>query len=203
MSDVNIFFGSNTFFGALRLDATLTETTSQTAQVTKFPVESGFNVSDYVFLDPVKISITGKLAPLNAIELGATGVNIIDAAAKIEAMMQAKEPVIVVTGLTFYDEMVMTSRKIDRLADNTLDVSLEFEEIRRVESRTTTVSVTTKKAAAPSTTKGSAKAKSGASKADNGKAKENPSSGLIKQINGASGSVDNAISAAKNLVGIK
>lgn len=202
MSDVNIFFGSNTFFGALRLDATLTETTSQTAQVTKFPVESGFNVSDYVFLDPVKISITGKLAPLNAIELGATGVNIIDAAAKIEAMMQAKEPVIVVTGLTFYDEMVMTSRKIDRLADNTLDVSLEFEEIRRVESRTTTVSVTTNKPASPST-KGNAKAKSGTSKADNGKSKENPKSAWIRQSQSVGSAVDSAVSSVKDLIGAK
>lgn len=174
MSEVNIFFRAYPSFGTLRLDATLTESISQQAQVTKFPTEVGFNVSDYVFLDPVKLSITGKIAPMNSVEIGATGINVIDAASKIESMMQLREPVQVVAGIKFFPEMVMSSRKIDRLSDNTLDVSLEFEEIIRVESKTTTVNAAKKK---PSK-KGGAKTKDGKSKEDAGKAKERPKSTL-------------------------
>jgi len=152
--------------GFLKLDASLGETHTRTAQVTDNEVEDGVVVSDHVKLNPKALNITGQIsdAPVSILGLGVSSDDILGAAndfldgdkssfeglaknerrTPIEAwtylnqLMEKRTPFSVVTGLQRYENMLLTSLSAPRTAKDgkSLIFTGELRQIVIVESST-------------------------------------------------------------------
>ena len=121
------------------------------AEVTQHPVESGSDVSDNVRLKPRELTFTNAVVsdtPIGAIASDETRTKVTgkisaDAYAKLEAVLNARQPVVVVTGLKRYENMVMDklSTTEDAKSYGGLICTMHFTEVRIVTNKRVTVSV--------------------------------------------------------------
>ena len=131
--------------GELAIDASLDETHSMTSKVTQYPIESGSVISDHVINNPVTVSIHGVVTN-NTIrdEDEQEEVRIGDERKVGEAydflisIRDSKEPITILTGLSNYQDMVLTSLSIprSRSTGEVLEFTAEFTQVKIVRSMT-------------------------------------------------------------------
>lgn len=99
--------------GGVFLDATLTEDHNYSSVVTNYPVESGRNISDHIYNEPITVQITGIVtdSPLSFLSSFNRS---IDAFNRLILIHQRRERITVVTGIKVYPSMVMTNLQVPR-----------------------------------------------------------------------------------------
>ena len=127
--------------GVLELDASLSERHEFENVITNFPIETGGEVSDHIYMKPDKVMIQGFVTnspPLIFdLTLGRAD-RVGDALETLLSIRDNRELVTVVTGLIIYDNMVMKRLIIPRSSrtGEALRFSAEFVKITKVASET-------------------------------------------------------------------
>lgn len=136
----------------LSVDARLRETHVMTTRVTAFPVEGGASLSDHIYNEPEQVTVEGFvtntpvvsvfsrtelpsiLAPPNQDYVGA-------AFDVLESLRELRKPVILLTGLRRYPDMVMTRLEVPRDATTGQAMAFiaDFMRIRKVATQTTDI----------------------------------------------------------------
>lgn len=144
MDPLTVLFKTNpdrrTQIGAIMLDAVTEDSHEYTAQVTSHPIENGGFVSDHVFEEPRRVSITGEITESPVILFSAfNGLTDrrVEAYDQLLALFKSRDVVSVVTGLKVYNDMVMNRFSIPRNqgTGRRLQFTAEFTEIRKAESQ--------------------------------------------------------------------
>lgn len=138
------------------IDASLSEGHKYTAQLTKYPVESGSQIADNVSKDPIVVTIEGVVSdtPLGTAlqkrqSAQATPDNTLEflpsneALAILEKVYDDEEPVTVETSLKRYENMVLTDLDIpvDGETGDALHFTATFEQVTIRANQRTTVRV--------------------------------------------------------------
>lgn len=141
--------------GSVELDLILDEEHSKSAQVTENPLQDGRAISDGIFLELQEGSLTGlvtnhsvKLAEKRAKQLELQDSETLMAEAKnyqlenrakqawvdLKAVMDAKQPVTIVTSLEVYDNVAITNISTERNGDSgdALEIKVSFRQILTV-----------------------------------------------------------------------
>ncbi|MBB2918336.1 phage baseplate protein [Cupriavidus alkaliphilus] len=170
MSFVSLVFDSGTArssVGAILLDALLNEETSLSSQATSYAVEDGAPISDHVVLESERLSLSGWITAADTVLFGAGGRSkLIAAKEALRNIHKERLPVVVVTGMDSYADMVMETCKISRDSKGEFfEVSCDFRRIRKVTLRT--ADIPPEKVSARDG--GKAKGKAGSTKTNAGK----------------------------------
>lgn len=141
--------------GSVELDLILDEEHSKSAQVTENPLQDGRAISDGIFLELQEGSLTGlvtnhsvKLAEERAKQLDLQDSETLMAEAEnyqlenrakqawidLKAVMDAKQPVTIVTSLEVYDNVAITNISTERNGDSgdALEIKVSFSQILTV-----------------------------------------------------------------------
>ena len=141
--------------GSVELDLILDEDHSKSAQVTENPLQDGRAISDGIFLELQDGSLTGlvtnhsvKRAEARAKQLELQDSETLMAEAKnyqlenrakqawvdLKAVMDAKQPVTIVTSLEVYDDVAITNISTERNGDSgdALEIKVSFRQILTV-----------------------------------------------------------------------
>ena len=141
--------------GSVELDLILDEDHSKSAQVTENPLQDGRAISDGIFLELQDGSLTGlvtnhsvKRAEERAKQLELQDSDTLMAEAKnyqlenrakqawvdLKAVMDAKQPVTIVTSLEVYDDVAITNISTERNGDSgdALEIKVSFRQILTV-----------------------------------------------------------------------
>ena len=141
--------------GSVELDLILDEDHSKSAQVTENPLQDGRAISDGIFLELQEGSLTGlvtnhsvKIAEERAKQLELQDSETLMAEAKnyqlenrarqawvdLKAVMDAKQPVTIVTSLEVYDNVAITNISTERNGDSgdALEIKVSFRQILTV-----------------------------------------------------------------------
>lgn len=131
---------SRTCVGAFEFDALLKEGSKITNTVTRYPVEAGAPVSDFIAPGERTLSVVGVNTSMTMGIPGAlldgtsiTGGKTRLSAAKreLEAIALARQPITVVTGLDVYRNYVIEDLSIERSAENgeRIDINITLSEL--------------------------------------------------------------------------
>lgn len=132
--------------GSMVLDVLVTEKLELPATATKFPVEDGTEMSDHITQGPESLHISGLISATDALEFsGGSGYKIIEALDVMRKMHKDRTPITVITGMTRYTDMAITSLVASRSnggdkGGNWLEISAEMVQIKKVSLRTTEIS---------------------------------------------------------------
>lgn len=141
--------------GSVELDLILDEDHSKSAQVTENPLQDGRSISDGIFLELQEGSLTGlvtnhsvKIAEKRAKQLELQDSETLMADAEnyqlenrakqawvdLKAVMDAKQPVTIVTSLEVYDNVAITNISTERNGDSgdALEIKVSFRQILTV-----------------------------------------------------------------------
>ena len=141
--------------GSVELDLILDEDHSKSAQVTENPLQDGRAISDGIFLELQEGSLTGlvtnhsvKIAEERAKQLELQDSDTLMAEAEnyqlenrakqawvdLKAVMDAKQPVTIVTSLEVYDNVAITNISTERNGDSgdALEIKVSFRQILTV-----------------------------------------------------------------------
>lgn len=141
--------------GSVELDLILDEDHSKSAQVTENPLQDGRSISDGIFLELQEGSLTGlvtnhsvKIAEKRAKQLELQDSETLMAEAEnyqlenrakqawvdLKAVMDAKQPVTIVTSLEVYDNVAITNISTERNGDSgdALEIKISFRQILTV-----------------------------------------------------------------------
>ena len=141
--------------GSVELDLILDEDHSKSAQVTENPLQDGRAISDGIFIELQEGSLTGlvtnhsvKIAEERAKQLELQDSETLMAEAKnyqlenrarqawvdLKAVMDAKQPVTIVTSLEVYDNVAITNISTERNGDSgdALEIKVSFRQILTV-----------------------------------------------------------------------
>ena len=141
--------------GSVELDLILDEDHSKSAQVTENPLQDGRAISDGIFLELQEGSLTGlvtnhsvKIAEERAKQLELQDSETLMAEAEnyqlenrakqawvdLKAVMDAKQPVTIVTSLEVYDNVAITNISTERNGDSgdALEIKISFRQILTV-----------------------------------------------------------------------
>lgn len=141
--------------GSVELDLILDEDHSKSAQVTENPLQDGRAISDGIFLELQEGSLTGlvtnhsvKIAEKRAKQLDLQDSETLMAEAEnyqlenrakqawvdLKAVMDAKQPVTIVTSLEVYDNVAITNISTERNGDSgdALEIKVSFRQILTV-----------------------------------------------------------------------
>ena len=129
--------GSNLKLSIIEFDAVVSEAHNMTADVTMHPVENGSNITDHIREQPKEITLNGIVSGHPIKFLASLRVQqdpVKDAYQTIRDIMEKSLLVDVVTTLTTYESMAVTSVSISRDAanGNILNASLSLREVRIV-----------------------------------------------------------------------
>lgn len=123
--------GVPTRIGLLTVDVTVEESHEMSAQVTDWPIEGGSLISDHVRLEPRSLTISGFISdtPLfrDGVYLG--NGRSMTSFALLEQMWKARVPMIVVSQLKYYDQMVIESVTIPKTRESALRFNCKLREI--------------------------------------------------------------------------
>lgn len=153
-------------FGTFAFDAVFNESHSVTANVTEHPLQTGAPISDHAYLNPVEIPISIGMSDA-ATELGTIAGGSADrsvtAYSKLLQLMASFEPVTLITRLTTYENMLITSIAADDdyTTQHALKATIIFKQIEVAE--VSTVSIQSAVSTSKSTSKSSSSSKSKAS----------------------------------------
>lgn len=126
--------------GTLAVDVVINRTTTFESEVTEYPVEDGFSISDHVTRKPLKLSMDVLFTPtpvtwFNSL-LGGRKLDIV--LNGIMQIYQNGEPVTITLPDGIYTDMIMTSAPMPRTVQDgyCYKATLEFVHVRRVVQRT-------------------------------------------------------------------
>jgi len=142
--------------GTLSLDATLRETHERTNDVPIFPIENGATISDHVRSLPITVLIDGFVTNSPVSLLGAGGIFLNNSFGNNRTRVESafdfleeqyagsldldgntiREPIIIVTGLRTYNNMIMTRLSVprDRSTGDALNFSATFQQLDIVDT---------------------------------------------------------------------
>ncbi len=117
--------------GNIIFDAFISEEHMRNSKATKYPVETGAEISDHIINEPIRLTISAF------IEAFIDGGNILESFRQLDELIDQKTLVTVVTGLKVYENMHITSYSIPRTVTNggSLNVNINLEEFRFVSSQ--------------------------------------------------------------------
>lgn len=148
-NNVSLLFGKygQKKIGGVVIDAFVEERHTMSAQITQYPVEEGFNISEHVthnpdgltlhcFVGPQPVKILGGI--LNITSLKNQAYQVYEALVVLKEM---SDPIEVITGLRVYDNMIIDSINITRNKDNgqSLEFDIGFSQIIIVQSLETDI----------------------------------------------------------------
>lgn len=141
--------------GPFVIDASLSEDHSKDADVSEFPVEDGSNFTDNVRVKPRTFRVSGLVTD-TPLDLGFRSIEddgspLIDTSTRpsaqarlaLEAIMDAEEPITVVTELATYKDMIMSSLSFQQDGDtgDSLPFTATFRQINIVENQRRVIKV--------------------------------------------------------------
>jgi hypothetical protein len=129
------------------LDVAVSEEHAFDSEVTSHPVEQGADISDHVLARPINVSIEGVVSdtPIGAAATarGDTTLPSSDAFARLIAIRNAREPVIIETSLQVFRNMVLQSLQVPRSSStgDALRFRATFVQVQLVVNERTVVEV--------------------------------------------------------------
>lgn len=133
--------GVPTTIGLLALDVTIEESHNLEARVTDWPIEGGSLISDHVRLEPRSLTIEGFVTdtPLafDGLLSGIGNSRTFSTFYLLEQMWLARVPLIVVSQLKYYDNMVIESISIPKTRESALRFTCKLREITTVSGQNT------------------------------------------------------------------
>ena len=114
------------------VDGFLTEEHTLRLSKTSYPVESGQSLTDHAVVEPRTLKLEGwvsdLLAPAGETDATSRG---LEAWQRITELMESRKPILVVTTLGVYEDMLITSVKapVDRTTGRALRFEMELEEV--------------------------------------------------------------------------
>lgn len=143
MSVLNFLFGNRTASGfsleglvEFTADLTIEENHERRATVTENPIESGATISDQVILQPERLRLTGFVTDARAAVLGADPGRTQGAFETLDQVWSDRQPVMVVTARKSYDNMVITSLDLPYNRPESMEFSIDLQNVDIVESGT-------------------------------------------------------------------
>lgn len=120
--------------GGILVSAFINEHHSRKTTSTEYPVEDGSTISDHIRIEPDEFTAEGIMSPAGVIPITA----LYD---QLNALVDAKVPVDVVSGLKVYTSMQIMSFDVNREAMNggSLPFTMVFKKIKTVKSQTVAV----------------------------------------------------------------
>ena len=156
-----------TTIGAITLDALVTEQISLPSTVTAYPVEDGSVITDHVTQEQEELEITGVVTGsiVLASDPGGGRARLIDVRDALRKIHAQRQPIVIVTGIDVYQDMVVYRCEIGRNNESDqLDVSISAKKIKRVTTKTADIP--------PEKVAPKVKGKAGATKTPAGKARQ-------------------------------
>ena len=127
-------------FGAIELDASISESHTSSNEVTKFPVEEGVDITDHVRKQPDQVTIRGIVTDHPIGLGGALGVSgrSLDAYGKALYMLANAQLITVVTTLNTYEDMVIESMDVPRNSQRgyAVEMNLRLRQVMTVQVAT-------------------------------------------------------------------
>ena len=113
------------------VDGFLTEEHTLRLSKTSYPVESGQSLTDHAVIEPRTLKLEGWVSDLLAPAGEAGASRGLEAWQRITELMESREPILVVTTLGVYENMLITSVKapVDRTTGRALQFEMELEEV--------------------------------------------------------------------------
>jgi hypothetical protein len=147
MATSSIFFSdltNPTKIGSIEVDILVEQEYSLESDVTEHPVEDGFPVADHVIRKPVKVSMVVGItqSPVTWLDrLGQSTDKVSNALTAFEQIYKNAQPITIITPSNAWENMVMTSARFPRTAENKnlIRIPCEFTQIRRVKVKTTDI----------------------------------------------------------------
>ena len=187
MSKTTTMIDSPTF-GRFVFDAVFKTDHTANVTLTQHPVQSGAYVSDHSYLDPDEVGI--EIGMSDAAENATDSSHSVNAYTQLRAIMEAREPVTLVTRLKTYQDMVITS--ISSMDDYTtmyaLRASIYFQHVRIVNVATVRVQQTISSSKSPSQSSGGKTSSGISSSGSNQTASSSGQSVLSKLVTAAKSS---------------
>ena len=126
--------------GDLKVDVILERETVFDSDVTEYPVEDGFPISDHVERKPLALSLTVVCTPTPVSwfkELGASAARMNEVVDTIAAIYRKAEPITITTVDAIYEDMIMTHAPLPRNVDDgyCYRMQLDFIHIRKAAQR--------------------------------------------------------------------
>lgn len=121
-----------TKIGNLMVDAVISRETTFASEVSEYPVETGFVVSDHVTRQPVKLSMEVIFTPTPVTYLDSKDINKINTTtAELIEIYKNGEPITVETSDMIYENMVLTNAPIRRTIEDgiCLRLQLDFQQV--------------------------------------------------------------------------
>lgn len=159
-SVLNILFGNKrTQIGNIVLDASVEESHSAKATVTRNPIEDGSEVSDHVRLNSLELKINGVISDTPSVfgliqnpslttrdfvsTIVGKSKRSVDAYNKLIELRNKRETFTVITNLKVYQNMVIEELVIDRNATtaNAIHFTAQLVQIQKVSSESTAISI--------------------------------------------------------------
>ncbi len=124
----------------ITLDAELYERHTATSRVTRYPVETGVNISDHISIEPEAVTIEGLISDSPIIGGNATG-RYMTAFHELNRLWETRSLVTVVTHLKIYEEMAIRHLEFPRdgHTGGALRFTADLQKVVKAEARTTKV----------------------------------------------------------------
>ena len=139
--------------GGLTFTVVISEAEKQTAKLTDYPVEDGVSYSDHVILAPREVTVqVGQ-----GVDEAETDPR--DKLDKLRELMEAREPIELYTGKSYYKSMIITSisQTTDAKTETVLIASVTLREVRIAHTQAAAVPVLKQKQKQPKKTVASTK----------------------------------------------
>ena len=135
MAEYTIMLHGSIIGDIVTLDATESEMHTQDAEVTEFPTETGGAITDHVRAKQLTLLLRGTLSASPLDESLQSELRLEDAHEALLAAVEEGAPTTIVTGLTFYQNMVIRSYSAERSGQGgrSLAVVLDLVQVRIVD----------------------------------------------------------------------
>lgn len=124
--------------GELQVDAILERTANLDSDVTEFPVEDGFPISDHVERKPITLSMTVICTPTPVQFLKPSATRMNEVVSALFEIYKAAEPITVTTHDAIYENMIMTHAPLPRNVSDgyCYKMQIDFVQVRKAGQRT-------------------------------------------------------------------
>jgi len=151
--------------GGIEFDALMDSSEAWESEIPAYPTEEGFSISDNVVIKPITLNMTLYLTntPVTWKERhGVSMTRVQDVIRRLRELYFAKAPITVVTSETTYENMAIASIELSKTLESgtSREIPISFQEIRVVQSRTTTIPDSYGRSGATGTNAGTASTKS-------------------------------------------
>lgn len=145
MSFITLAFGlgaQQTQVGYLLLDALISEDTSLSGQVSRYPVENGSGfISDHIMNESEMLGIVGSVTSAGTTLLSGRGRSkLISAKDALRRMREERVPITIITGMDIYENMGIENIRISRSGPlERIEISMELRKLILVSLRSADV----------------------------------------------------------------